>query len=366
VLNKSAKLRLRPSVSIIPTEDDSVYEFFQSNTRKIKHVKFKSKIYPDTIISLNNKSINDIINDSKEELFKNNISDILLALYNWCFIEEVEVGKQIEKMPYRRTLNFLADYYPSNKLFDIFSTISNSTIFILGLGGVGSWIATCLSQLGVKNFILCDPDIVKIDNLNRSLFAFDDIGKFKTKVLAKRIYNIQENSSIITHEKLIESESDLLDIIKNDLENINLFINAADFPNVDFTSRIMSKLCLKNNIPHIISGGYNLHLSLIGPTVLPKESACFKCIEIGMEKKYPPDFENIKKLYREKRNIGNISPLAGISASFTINEAIKVLGKSNRLYPTMVNRRGEFNFLTSKVKYTEFPKQPNCPWCGRL
>jgi len=365
VLNKSTKLRLRPSVSIIPTKDHSVYEFFQSNTRKIRHVKFQSKLHSDAILCLDNKSIDDIQHSIKNESIKKNINDLLLALYDWCFIEECEVAKNIEKNPYRRILNFLADFYPSNQLFDFFNTISNSTVFILGLGGVGSWVATCLSQLGVKNFILCDPDIVKLDNLNRALFTLDDLGKFKTKVISKRIQDVEGDSVVKTYEELINSESELINILNEDIKNINLIINAADYPNVDFTSKIISKICLANNIPHIISGGYNLHLSLIGPTILPYESACFKCIEIGMEERCPPDFENVTKLHRAKRNIGNISPLAGISAAFTINEAIKVLAKSKRLYPTMVNRRGEFNFLTSTIKFTDFHKQSNCPWCGK-
>jgi hypothetical protein len=105
-------------------------------------------------------------------------------------------------------------------------------------------------------------------------------------------------------------------------------------------------------------------LSLIGPTIIPHKTACFKCIGKGLELQQQEDFSSIRKLQRKKRNIGNISPLAGISASFTINESIRVLCQSDKLAPVMTNKRGEFNFLTSEVAFSNYEKLDDCFWCG--
>ncbi len=169
---------------------------------------------------------------------------------------------------------------------------------------------------------------------------------------------------VVEIKKMIESSDNVFEIFKNHV-GIDLVINASDHPNVDTTSEIIFKPCMDEEIPHIISGGYNLHLSLIGPTIIPNETACFKCIEKGLEDQQEDDFSNIRKLHRKKRNIGNISPLSGISASFTINESLRVLAKSERISPIMTNKRGEFNFLTSKVAFSGYEKRSDCTWCGQ-
>ena len=109
-----------------------------------------------------------------------------------------------------------------------------------------------------------------------------------------------------------------------------------------------------------------MHLSLIGPTIIPNETPCFRCIGRGLEEEQPNDFSRVRKLFRPKRNIGNLSPLAGISASFTCFEAIRVLVKSDKLQPLMKGRRGEFNFLTSKLNFSEYSRLSDCEWCGQV
>ena len=354
-------LRLRPSVSVIPTSDAKIWEFFQSNTRRMKHIRLADAQLAQIIFSLNNDSISDLI--IKFPHLEKTINTLIPVLVEWCMIEYVSVANHIEASRYYRFLNFLADYIPSNKVLGIFNNIEQSTVLIVGVGGVGSWIATSLAQSGVKNFIICDPDVVKPHNLNRSLFKSDDVGKLKTQVIHRNIELLGDNYNIIEVNHLIESSKHITEILNRN-PNIDLVINSSDYPDVDTTSKIIFKPCMERNIPHIIAGGYNLHLSLIGATIIPNETACFKCIEKGLEEQQEEDFSSIRKLQRKKRNIGNLSPLAGISASFTINEALRVLSKSEKLKPIMVNRRGEFNFLTSEVAFSDFEKRSDCAWCG--
>lgn len=354
--------RLRPSVSIIPIKN-KFYEFFQSNTRRVKHLKFSDEDLIRAISSLSGKSISSISN--KNPHLKTQIESLFNALYEWCLIEDVSIADRIESNKFRRVLNFLADYFPSQEIFPTFDTIQNSTILIVGLGGVGSWVAIGLAQSGVNNFILCDPDVVKRDNLNRSLFFEKDIGKPKIDAITDKIYSLGNKSNVIRSYAGIEHKDDVLKLINSD-NSVDLVINCADYPSVDRTSEVIGKACMEEDIPHIISGGYNLHLSLIGPTIIPNETACYNCIEIELTSKKPDDFNYVKKLYRKNRNIGNIAPLAGISASFSINEAIRILAKNSRLKPQMANKRGEFNFLTSQVTYTHYERNKNCSWCGNL
>ncbi len=361
VINSHIPLRLRPSVSIIPTSNHLVWEFFQSNTRRVKHVKFANTRLVDIVCQLNGQSIIELENQNKD--LANYIHPLFSTLIEWCFLEDTVSASFVEANKRYRVLNFLADYIPSYNLVDVFHNIQNSTVILVGVGGVGSWLAIELAQIGVRNIVLIDDDVVKEHNLNRSLFFYTDLGKFKTTAIKEKIQNLNDCSVVVEVNKKIESDNDFK-VILDSFNGINLVINAADYPNVDTTSQWIFKPCMEKLIPHIVAGGYNLHLSLIGPTIIPNVSACFECINIGLKNQQADDFSTMRKLHKNNRNIGNLSPLAGVSASFTINEAIRVLCNTKRVSPVMVNKRGEFNFLTSKLHFSEYLRQEKCTWCG--
>lgn len=59
--------------------------------------------------------------------------------------------------------------------------------YIIGCGGVGSWLAPSLCLLvGKRNVTLVDGDRLESKNMNRQLFTKGDIGKKKSEALADR------------------------------------------------------------------------------------------------------------------------------------------------------------------------------------
>ena len=70
-------------------------------------------------------------------------------------------------------------------------------IAIVGLGGTGSIVAQQLVHLGVRDFILVDPDVLEASNLNRVSHALpNDIGKLKTEIAARYISDIAKDSHV--------------------------------------------------------------------------------------------------------------------------------------------------------------------------
>ena len=62
-----------------------------------------------------------------------------------------------------------------------------SNLYIIGCGGVGSWLAPSLTLLVPANTItLVDADKLEDKNLNRQLFDKKDVGRTKAEALAKR------------------------------------------------------------------------------------------------------------------------------------------------------------------------------------
>lgn len=83
----------------------------------------------------------------------------------------------------------------------------NSNIYLIGCGGVGSWLAPALALLTKpESIILVDADKLEEKNLNRQLFAKKDIGLSKSEALAVR-YGCQFRDEWFT-EGLIEFEEE--------------------------------------------------------------------------------------------------------------------------------------------------------------
>ena len=76
--------------------------------------------------------------------------------------------------------------------------LRNSTVAILGVGGVGSFAAEACARSGVGRIILVDKDNVDITNINRQLVAnLSTVGQSKSAVMKNRIADINTNCEVI-------------------------------------------------------------------------------------------------------------------------------------------------------------------------
>ncbi len=127
--------------------------------------------------------------------------------------------------------------------------LKNTTVAILGVGGVGSFAAEACARSGVGRIILVDKDNVDITNVNRQLVAYlSTVGQSKSAVMKERIADINPECEVIdmhmfyteeTYEKFFEL-------------GIDYVIDASD--TVMYKIHLM-KECLKRNIPIISSMG---------------------------------------------------------------------------------------------------------------
>ena len=75
---------------------------------------------------------------------------------------------------------------------------SEATVAVCGLGGLGSNIAIALARAGVGKLILIDYDKVDITNLHRQQYKANQIGLYKTDVLADNLAEIAPYTEITT------------------------------------------------------------------------------------------------------------------------------------------------------------------------
>src|SRR5690554_1128492 len=86
--------------------------------------------------------------------------------------------------------------------------LKNSTVAILGVGGVGSFAAEALARSGVGRIILVDKDDVDITNVNRQIHALlSTVGKPKVDLMKARIKDINPNCEVISLKMFYTEET---------------------------------------------------------------------------------------------------------------------------------------------------------------
>lgn len=77
------------------------------------------------------------------------------------------------------------------------AALANSTVVIVGLGGLGSFVALECAHLGIGNLILIDRDTVELSNLNRLLGATEaDVDRPKVEVFEALVKGISPAATV--------------------------------------------------------------------------------------------------------------------------------------------------------------------------
>ena len=127
--------------------------------------------------------------------------------------------------------------------------LKNSTVAVLGIGGVGSFAAEALARSGVEKLILIDKDDVDITNVNRQVIALlSTVGRPKVELMKERIADINPECEVIAL-KIFYTEETYEEIFGY---NLDFVIDASD--TISYKIHLM-KECLQRKIPIISSMG---------------------------------------------------------------------------------------------------------------
>ena len=127
--------------------------------------------------------------------------------------------------------------------------LMNTTIAIVGVGGLGCPVAQSLVTAGIGKLVLIDGDDVELSNLHRQpLHGADDIGK-------KKVNSAKESLNKINSETTIKIVDDYLDE-QNGMDLIrhcDVVIDATD--NIE-TRQLIDRFSKETNVPMVYGGLY--------------------------------------------------------------------------------------------------------------
>jgi molybdopterin-synthase adenylyltransferase len=126
-----------------------------------------------------------------------------------------------------------------------------STVAIVGAGGLGGWIIEALARMGVGHLVIIDGDTFAENNLNRqALCAEDNLGQRKTDAARERVAKVNSAVEATIHSVMADEAS-----MREMLAGADVVVDALDtLP----TRLILQKVAQELSIPmvHGAIGGY--------------------------------------------------------------------------------------------------------------
>ncbi|KPU82012.1 sulfur acceptor protein CsdL [Psychromonas sp. PRT-SC03] len=125
----------------------------------------------------------------------------------------------------------------------------NSHFCIVGMGGVGSWVAEALARSGIGKLTLIDMDDLCITNTNRQVHALNAcIGRQKIEVMASRCKEINPDIEIVCIDDFIDKQN-CFEYLSSDMDYI--------FDGIDNIHAKVALVahCKRNKYPLLTCGG---------------------------------------------------------------------------------------------------------------
>ena len=130
-----------------------------------------------------------------------------------------------------------------------FEKFQSSHVCIIGIGGVGSWVAESMARHGIGEITMIDMDHIAESNINRQIHALDStLGHAKVEAMRLRMLDINPNCKINYHDSFLE-EDNISDLIA---QKFDFVIDAIDQTKIKI---LLAEHCLDYSIPFIMTGG---------------------------------------------------------------------------------------------------------------
>ena len=182
-----------------------------------------------------------------------------------------------------------------------------STVCIVGLGGLGGTVTETLTRMGIGRFCLVDGDVFEAHNLNRQLLSdVDRIGMPKVDAAVMRVKTINPGFEVVAASAYLTADNaDAL------LGPCNLAVDCLDNIHSRFTLQAAAK---RAGIPMVSAAvaGIAGHVT----TIFPEDK--------GLETIYGPE-DQLKMTKGAETRLGCLAPGVNLIASLECAEVLKVL-----------------------------------------
>jgi adenylyltransferase/sulfurtransferase len=220
--------------------------------------------------------------------------------------------------------------------------LRNSSVIVIGAGGLGSPVLLYLAAAGVGVLGIVDDDRITLSNLNRQvLYTVNDIECSKSLIAAQRIQALNPEVQTRPVQQRISYENGI-DLV----EEFDVVVDASD--NLA-TKSLLNEWCVKSKVP-LVWAAVSRFEGQLG-TYVP-DNACRACI-------FPKNPE--PGTYPSPAELGVVGAAAGVMGTLQALEVLKILLQIGK---PLVNKILLFDGLHSDFDILTFTRHPTCPVCG--
>jgi molybdopterin/thiamine biosynthesis adenylyltransferase len=225
------------------------------------------------------------------------------------------------------------------------AAIAAGHVLVVGVGALGCPAAWTLATAGIGRLTLVDPDRVELSNLHRQfLHSTATLGVAKVESAAARLRAAFPALRVDARAEAVTEA------------NLPAYFAAADFV-IDATDGVAAKFLLNDGAvrcrrPYSHAGV----LGLLGQTltVLPGDSACYRCL--FPEAPAPDEVPSCQAA-------GVIGAIAGLIGALQAGEALAYLDGRR---PSLADHLLSYDALSGRWRRIQVARNPRCPLCADL
>lgn len=222
----------------------------------------------------------------------------------------------------------------------------NSSVLVLGLGGLGSPVAMYLAAAGIGELVLVDDDEVELSNLQRQIaHTSKRIGQPKVDSARNTVAALNPDVKVRTvYARLSEDELSRL------VASVDLVVDCTD----NFTTRFaINRACFTHKKPLVSGAAIRMEGQVAVYDPLAPESPCYQCLYKEGEDEDLTCSES-----------GVLSPVVGIIGAIQATEALKVLASVGE---TLAGRLLLLDAKNMELRSLKLRRDPQCKICsGRV
>lgn len=222
--------------------------------------------------------------------------------------------------------------------------LAQSSVLVIGAGGLGSALIAYLCAAGVGRIGIIDHDHVELSNLQRQIIHEQgDIGRLKVESAADRISELNTDTQVDLYPRRITEQNASSIISRYDI--------VADGSDNFATRFAVNAACIAYQVPLVSAAikAFDGQLAVFAPH-LSQDAPCYQCF-----------VESIPAEANNCTQVGVIGPLCGVMGSMQALEVLKLLlGLDTALTGSILR----YNGLTHETRRSLLKRNLDCPACS--
>lgn len=218
--------------------------------------------------------------------------------------------------------------------------LKQTSVLVVGLGGIGSIVSMYLAANGVGKLGICDYDYVAVNNLTRQLlYNIADVGRAKVVASYEKLLLLNPDVELVSLPLRLEKGN-----AKEIVSEYEYIVEGSDSLE---TKYLINEICMKANKKTIICSAVGYKGNVL--TVLNHNSACWECI-----------FENeIPQILPTCQDMGVFPVVPAITGLLAVSEALlNICGidQGGKERPNFI----AIDLKESSIRYLKINKNLSC------